>query len=238
MRDGSSKTLWLPGAATALAIISCYGTTLLIGLLSLLGISLAVDERAWAGAIGVFSVLAAIAIAVSYRRHRVIGPTISAAFGLALILWVMYGSYNGVIELLGFAFLVAATLWDWRARSSLPAVADDVSWIEASDLANRLNRDPALTVVDVRAENEFTGELGHLRGARNIPLAELPYRIGELAPFKEHELALVCRTQMRSAKAAPTLSSAGFRKVAVLRGGMVEWNRRQLPLEGSDETTA
>jgi rhodanese-related sulfurtransferase len=236
MRGRSGKPLWLPGAATALAIISCYGTTLLIGLLSLLGISLAVDERAWAGAIGVFSAMAAIAIAVSYRRHRVIGPAISAVVGLALILWVMYGSYNGVIELLGFALLVAATLWDWRARSGQPAGADDVSWIVASDLADRLKGDSTLTVVDVRAADEFNGELGHVRGARNIPLAELPHRIGELAPFKEHELALVCRTQMRSAKAAPTLSSTGFRRVTVLRGGMVEWNRRQLPVEGSDKT--
>jgi hypothetical protein len=38
---------WLPGAATALAIISCYGTALLVGLLSLLGISLVIDPRAW-----------------------------------------------------------------------------------------------------------------------------------------------------------------------------------------------
>jgi rhodanese-related sulfurtransferase len=88
----------------------------------------------------------------------------------------------------------------------------------------------------VRGVDEFGGELGCLRGARNIPLAELPYRIAELARFKEHELALVCRTQMRSAKAAATLTSAGFRKVAVLRGGMVEWNRRRLPLKGGDTT--
>ncbi len=236
MRDGSSRTAWLPGAATALAIFSCYGTTLLIGLLSLLGISLAVDQRAWAGAIGVFSLLAAIAIAVSYRRHRVSGPAISAAVGLVLILWVMYGSYSRVVELVGFAFLAVATLWDWRARSSHRAAADDVSWIEAGDLADRLKRDPAPIVVDVRAVDEFGGELGHLREARNIPLAELPDRIAELTRFKEHELALVCRTQMRSAKAAATLASAGFRKVAVLRGGMVEWHRRQLPLAGGDTT--
>lgn len=233
---GSRKTSWWPGAATALAVLSCYGTTALIGLLSLLGVSLAIDERAWAGAIAVFSLLAAIAIAVSYQRHRAIGPAISATIGFVLILWVMYGSYSRILELASFAFLVVATLWDWRARSSDRAAADDTSWIEASDLADGLKRDPAPIVVDVRAVDEFGGELGHLRGARNIPLAELPYRIAELARFKEHELALVCRTQMRSAKAAATLTSAGFRKVAVLRGGMVEWNRRQLPLEGGDTT--
>jgi len=236
MRDASNKTAWLPGAATVLAIFSCYGTTLLLGLLSLLGISLAIDERAWAGAISIFSLLAVIAVAASYFRHRVVGPVICAAIGLTLILWVMYGSYSNVLELLGFAFLVVATLWDWRARASRRAAVDDVSWIEAVDLADRLQRDAAPIVVDVRAVDEFRGELGHLREARNIPLAELPDRIAELTRFKGHELALVCRTQMRSAKAAAALTSAGFRKVSVLRGGMVEWNRRGLPLDGGDTT--
>ena len=236
MHDASNKTAWLPGAATVLAIVSCYGTTLSIGLLSLLGISLAVDERAQAGSIGVFSLLAAIAIAASYLRHRVIGPMISAAIGLTLILWVMYGSYSSVIELLGFAFLVAATLWDWRTRAGHRAAGDGVSWIEAADLADRLQRDAAPIVIDVRGVDEFSGELGHLRDARNIPVADLPNRIAELTRFKAHDLALVCRTQVRSAKAAATLTRAGFRKVAVLRGGMVAWNDRQLPLEGGDTT--
>lgn len=238
MRDGGDRTPWLPGFATALAVFSCYGTTLLIGLLSLLGISLAVDDRVWAGAVGLFSLLAAIAIAVSYRRHRDIRPGISAAVGLVLILWSIYGAYNRVVELVGFAFLVVATLWDWRARPRHRAAADNVSWVEASDLADRLKREPAPIVIDVRGVDEFAGELGHLRGARNIPLPELPQRIAELAGLKDRELALVCRTQMRSAKAAADLMSAGFRKVTVLRGGMVEWNRRRLPLEGGNATTA
>jgi rhodanese-related sulfurtransferase len=238
MPDRRSDATWLPGAATALAIFACYGTTLLIGLLSLLGISLAVDERAWAGAIGVFSLLTAIAITMSYRRQRVIGPAISAAVGLVLILWVMYGSYSRLVELLGFALLVVATLWDWRARSSHRVIGDYMSWIEPSDLSDRLKRDPAPIVVDVRGVDEFGGDLGHLCGARNIPQAELPHRIAELARFKEHELVFVCRTQIRLATAAATLTGAGFRKVAVLRGGMVEWNRRRLPLEGGDTTTA
>ncbi len=59
MTSGRSKISWLPGAATALAIVSCYGTVLLIGVLSLLGVSLAIDERIWTGAISTFAALAA-----------------------------------------------------------------------------------------------------------------------------------------------------------------------------------
>lgn len=117
MSNGRSMTSWLPGAATALAALSCYGTTVLIGLLSLLGISLAIDGRVWAGAISLFALLATITIALSFRRHRVVGPLALGTIGLALILWVMYRAYSPVLEVAGFVFLVAATLWDWRARS-------------------------------------------------------------------------------------------------------------------------
>ena len=114
MSNGNDKFSWLPAAATVLAVVSCYGTTLLVGLLSLLGVSLAINERAWAGAISVFALLAAMLIATSGRRRRVVGPSLSAAIGVAFILWAMYGTYSRVIELAGFALLVAATLWDRR----------------------------------------------------------------------------------------------------------------------------
>ncbi len=108
------KTSWLPRAATALAILSCYGTTVLIGLLSLVGVSLALNETIWAGAISFFAILATGAMAVSYRRHQTVGPLVIAVLGLGLVLWVMYASYNRGIELVGFALLVVATVWDWR----------------------------------------------------------------------------------------------------------------------------
>jgi uncharacterized membrane protein YdjX (TVP38/TMEM64 family)/rhodanese-related sulfurtransferase len=111
------------------------------------------------------------------------------------------------------------------------AAAADVSWIEASDLADRLDRDPGPIVVDVRGPDEFRGALGHLRGARNIPLDDLQRRISELGEFRERELALVCRTQIRSAKAAALLKNAGFADARVLRGGMDQWNKIGLPVE-------
>ncbi len=112
-----------------------------------------------------------------------------------------------------------------------PATAADVSWIEASDLADWLAHDPGSIVVDVRGPDEFCGALGHLRGAQNIPLDELQRRISELAEFRECGFTLVCRTQIRSAKAAALLKNAGFGDVRVLRGGMDQWNKNGLPVE-------
>jgi rhodanese-related sulfurtransferase len=230
-RDGSVS--WLPGAATALAIISCYGTALLVAALSLLGVSVAVNERAWAGAISVFAGLAVILIGLSGWKRRILGPTVVGVVGLAFILWAMYGAYSRLAEILGFALLVAATLWELRSHQRSGDADDNVSWIEAPDLADRLARGPRPLLIDVRGPDEFAGELGHLEGARNIPLSELPQHLGELDRFKERRLVLVCRTQMRSAKAAAMLREAGFRDVVVLRGGMVEWARRKSPVRAN-----
>jgi rhodanese-related sulfurtransferase len=231
MNEGTRNTSWLPQVATAPAVLSCYGTTALIGVLSLLGVTLAIDEGVWAGVIGILAGLATIAIAVSYRRHRIVGPTVVAALGLGLILWVMFGSYSRLTELAGFVLLVAATLWDWRARKSRSGVASGLSWIEAHILADRLKRAPAPIVIDVREPDELLGPLGRIAVALNIPVGELPNRLMEINAFKDKPIILVCQTDKRSANAAAILRGSGFPEAHVLRGGMERWNEEGLPVE-------
>lgn len=231
MSNRSSKASWLPRTATALAVLSCYGTTVLIGLLSLLGATLAIDEGVWAGAIAIFAALATLAVAVSYRRHRIVGPMVVAALGLGLILWVMFGSYSRVIELVGFVLLIAAALWDWRAGVSRGGTADGISWIEARALADRVKREPGPVIVDVRGPDEFHGPLGHVANALNLPVGELPQRLMEINALKDKPIILVCRTDKRSATAAALLRGSGFHDVHVLRGGMEQWNENGLPVE-------
>ena len=111
-----SRISWLPGATTALAVVSCYGTALLTGILSMLGVSMVINEGAWAGAISVFAGLAVAFIGASGRRQRIFGPTVVGIVGLAPILWAMYGGYSRIVEFIGFALLIIATLWDLRSR--------------------------------------------------------------------------------------------------------------------------
>lgn len=228
-----NKGSWLAGVATAFAIISCYGTGLLLGALSLLGISVALNERAWAAAISVFAALAAVLIGVSSWRRHVIHPAAVAIVGLALILWTMYGAYARVVELLGFAFLIVATVLDLRARAASRPVASEVSWIEVPELVDRLHRKPAPVVLDVRGADEFASELGHIPAALNLPVGDLGSRLSEIKSHKDKAVILVCRTDKRSAKAAGVLQAAGFRDVQVLRGGMEQWTRSNLPIEGA-----
>jgi rhodanese-related sulfurtransferase len=98
-------------------------------------------------------------------------------------------------------------------------------WAEVDDLANWLKEEGRVVVVDVRGPDEFTGPLGHIAGAQNLPIEQLPNRIHELETLKDRLVVLVCRTDKRSAMAAASLQAAGFRDVRVLRGGMQQWNR-------------
>lgn len=99
------------------------------------------------------------------------------------------------------------------------------------ELDEHLGRANAPLIVDVRSADEFSGELGHIKGAINIPLPDFKQRLGELNSYVEKDIALVCRTDVRSAKASLILAKHGFHKVHVVRGGMVAWNESGFSIE-------
>ncbi len=88
----------------------------------------------------------------------------------------------------------------------------------------------SVRVLDVREPNEFTGPLGHIRGAMLVPLGELAARAKELP--KDKPIVAVCRAGSRSAHATAILSKAGFGEVANLPGGMLRWRGEGRDVEG------
>jgi len=80
----------------------------------------------------------------------------------------------------------------------------------------------ATFILDVRTPAEYDGPLGHIEGARLIPVNELPQRIDELSDVKDQTIYVICRSGGRSARAARILIEAGFRAVNVA-GGMRAW---------------
>ena len=93
-------------------------------------------------------------------------------------------------------------------------------------------RQPDETIVPyVRQPEELRGELGHIAGARTIPVGELPRRLAELAGQESTPIVTVCRSGGRSATAAAILSVAGFKDVRSMEGGMRRWNDIHLPVE-------
>ncbi|MFP4004936.1 MAG: rhodanese-like domain-containing protein, partial [Alphaproteobacteria bacterium] len=103
-------------------------------------------------------------------------------------------------------------------------------WIEIRELTDRLAQGQ-VTIIDVREPGEFTGPLGHIAQAVNLPLGTLSERMTEIKSMSAETVILVCRTDRRSANAAGLLRKAGFHDVRVLRGGMEAWNRKGLPVQ-------
>jgi uncharacterized membrane protein YdjX (TVP38/TMEM64 family)/rhodanese-related sulfurtransferase len=95
--------------------------------------------------------------------------------------------------------------------------------LEVLDLKLELDAGEDVLLLDVRTAAEFTGDLGHIAQARNVPLEELPERLVELEGRKRRPVRLICRTDRRSAQAARLLAEAGFSDAQVIRGGMTAW---------------
>jgi uncharacterized membrane protein YdjX (TVP38/TMEM64 family)/rhodanese-related sulfurtransferase len=100
------------------------------------------------------------------------------------------------------------------------------------EMLRTLQAEGSVTVVDVRDAKDFTGETGHVPGALNLPLGELPARIEELAPWRKDAVVLICRTQVRSGQAARLLAKHGFSGLRVVRGGILAWRELGYPTEG------
>lgn len=98
-------------------------------------------------------------------------------------------------------------------------------------LKQRLDHGDDVLILDVRNAEDYAGEQGHIAGSRNIPLEQLEQRRDELGDYQERPVALVCRTDRRSAKAAQLLAQAGFGDVHVVRGGMTRWRELGYPVQ-------
>lgn len=92
--------------------------------------------------------------------------------------------------------------------------------ITVQELHERMQKGEKLNVIDVREVWEF--EEFNI-GGKLIPLATLPGSLNELAPMKDQEIIVHCRSGARSANAKAYLSSEGFSKVRNLLGGVLAW---------------
>jgi sulfur dioxygenase len=85
-----------------------------------------------------------------------------------------------------------------------------------------------LALIDVREQDEFRGELGHIPGSMLVPMSTVAVAARDWP--RDKPVVLICRSGGRSAKAALQLAQAGFSRVASLRGGMRSWNDKHLPI--------
>jgi len=103
-----------------------------------------------------------------------------------------------------------------------------VKEVDTSAAMQLINRDNAL-VLDVREPREYEG--GHILNSKLIPLGKLKGRMDELEKYKEQSILVVCRIGHRSGTACYLLGKQGFNQVYNLAGGVVAWQKSNLPLE-------
>lgn len=90
--------------------------------------------------------------------------------------------------------------------------------VVSADELTKLGAD-GVRIIDVRTQGEY--EAGHIPGAENISVDQLPASLGSLDP--NQPVAVYCATGSRSTAAVETLKQAGFKKIYHFDQGMVAW---------------
>ncbi len=119
-----SRFGWLGSVATLFSLAACYGTLAAIGILGVLGISIAFDETLWAGTIIAFAVLAVGGLGLGLLCHRQPWPILIGGLGVGILGYVMYVQYDRLTEIFAFILLCLAAFWDWRLRRRLAVRAE------------------------------------------------------------------------------------------------------------------
>jgi len=102
--------------------------------------------------------------------------------------------------------------------------------LDIAKFRQRLDTEKNLLVLDVRTAEDFIGEQGHIEAAVNIPVEDLQQRMDEIGNYLEQPVAIICRTDKKSVKAALLLTEEGFADVHIVRGGMTKWIEAGLPV--------
>lgn len=107
-----------------------------------------------------------------------------------------------------------------KKRILSPQVIHGVSEISPELVKPHLGK---LRIIDVRRDDEFNGELGHIPGAELVSLGSSFENWLETADIDE-EVLIVCRSGARSGQATAAAQSRGLHLAVNMTGGMLRWN--------------
>jgi GrxC family glutaredoxin len=127
------------------------------------------------------------------------------------------GNWELFVALAIILFLLART---WIGPGAVAVVLP-------TETIQLINHKDAL-IVDVRTDKEYLQ--GHVMNALHIPLGKLDDRLQELSAYKNTPVVMVCRSGARSGHAAMKLKKQGFTDVHNMGGGMLAWERANLPI--------
>lgn len=121
--------------------------------------------------------------------------------------------------------LTSGAMLFWSVFGNRLRGIKEIDHVATMQLINHKNA----LVLDVREQGEY--DAGHVLNSKLIPLGKLKERLGELEKYRERPIIVICRTENRSASACAFLGKQGFTQAYNLSGGVVAWQKANLPLE-------
>ena len=95
----------------------------------------------------------------------------------------------------------------------------------------RLLTDESAVLIVVSEPAEYNK--GHTPNSENIPVGKMKEETGRLEKWKSKHVVLVCRSGNRSNKSAFQLKKMQFENIYNLEGGLIAWEKENLPIERS-----
>jgi hydroxyacylglutathione hydrolase len=124
----------------------------------------------------------------------------------------------------GFDAVAGVVDGGFAAWQSIDLPVSRITQMTAAELHARLDRSERPQVVDVRTRHEW--QSGHIDGAVNVPVGELPGRASELP--RNTAIAVICEGGFRSSLASSLLQRAGVDDIINVTGGMAAFRAVEL----------
>jgi len=133
---------------------------------------------------------------------------------------IEFAGNNRMLVLAFFAIVVMLIVSEIQRRLSR---VNDASPAEATRMLNHENA----IMIDMRTDKDYRE--GHIANAVNLPTgnAEIP---AALDKYRERPVIVYCQRGQRSIALCNKLSKQGFASVYNLKGGVLAWQKADLPL--------
>ena len=136
----------------------------------------------------------------------------------------------GFIQQNWHLFLALAVIMALLALDPLRRRSGGIRSVSAVQLPQLMNHEGAI-VLDVGEPAEF--KKGHIPKAINMPVSQLKNDLGRLEKYrtKDTPIVLSSRANQHANRAAAILRKNNFSNLYTLAGGLVSWEKENLPLE-------
>jgi rhodanese-related sulfurtransferase len=127
---------------------------------------------------------------------------------------------------------------DFARAKGDPQESSKIEFITAEELKAQITKNQPLTIIDLRSAEGLGSDERKIKGAIHVKLRRLRSRLG-FSPLKDapRDRQVVtycaCPSDETGIRAAQVLLEAGFKRVRVLKGGWVAWQKVNGPMDSA-----